>query len=187
MKFQIFLLSGGWVSVVWSNGVPLNPNKANYNATRLVAPRRAVETSVTSIPTVTGVQANISYHSGEINVGVTSIYNVFYGDWSGALPHSDSVAVDIFNTFSANIGATPWYNILTTYWETGGSTPTSAVFDGYYFINSTSYPTSLSTNDIIDVLSIAAYQGAIPVSPGSSDNVYLFIVSEGNVPLRLNR
>ena len=143
--------------------------------------------SLTSNPTLTGVQADISYHSGEINVGVTSIYNVFYGDWSGALPHSDSVAVDIFNTFSANIGATPWYNILTTYWETGGSTPTSAVFDGYYFINSTSYPTSLSTNDIIDVLSIAAYQGAIPVSPGSSDNVYLFIVSEGNVPLRFNR
>ena len=186
MKFQIFLLSGGWVSVVWSNGVPLNPNKANYNATRLVAPRRAVETSVTSIPTVTGVQANISYHSGEINVGVTSIYNVFYGDWSGALPHSDSVAVDIFNTFSANIGATPWYNILTTYWETGGSTPTSAVLGGSFFIQDCGYRKHLTYNAVVDTLRCNIRKGHIAVTPGSSD-VYLFIVSEGNAPLRLNR
>ena len=134
--------------------------------------------STTMNPTVAGLQAGISYHSGEVNVGVTSIYNVFYGDWSGVLPHSNALAVSIFNDFSAYIGQTPWYNILTTYWETGGATPTSAELKGSYFINNENYLRSLSQDDISQMFTAAIHQGTIPV-PDSSHNVYLLIVSEG--------
>ena len=128
---------------------------------------------------VVGLQAGISYHSGDVNVGVTSLYNVFYGNWTGALPHSDALAVSIFNNFSAYIGQTPWYNILSTYWETGGATPTSAALAGSFFIDRANYMRSLSKSDVLQVISTAIQQGTIPATSGSSNNVYLFIVPEG--------
>ena len=128
---------------------------------------------------VAGRQAGISYHSGDVNVGVTSLYNVFYGDWSGALPHSNSLAVSILNEFSTYIGQTPWYNILSTYWETGGATPTSAVLKGAYFIDRANYMRSMSKSDVLQVISTAIQQGTIPTTAGSSNNVCLFIVPEG--------
>ena len=139
----------------------------------------AASSPISINPTVAGLQAGISYHSGDVNVGVTSLYNVFYGDWTGSLPHSDALAVSIFNNFSTYIGQTPWYNILSTYWETGGATPTSAALAGSFFIQDCGYQKNLTYNAVPDILRCSIRKGHVAATPGSSDNVYLFIVSEG--------
>ena len=201
-----FLPSGCVLVTLWLANGCQDSADGRFNATRrFVAPRKVggpfiassfraqhddsspvaladaslASSPATMNPTVAGLQAGISYHSGDVNVGVSSIYNVFYGDWSGVLPHSNALAVSIFNEFSSHIGQTPWYSILSTYWQTGGATPSSAVLTGSFFVQDCGYRKNLSYTAITDILRCGIRKGHIAATPGSSDNVYLFIVSEG--------
>jgi hypothetical protein len=125
-------------------------------------------------------QAGIFYHGGPISTGTTSLYNVFYGDFSGRLTHSNPRAVNVFNNFTAYIGSSAWFNITTTYWDSKNQIPRNAAWNGTYFINSTigSYPTSISDNDIQSILTRNIIAGKLYATPGFANNVYVFIVSE---------
>ena len=46
------------------------------------------------------------------------------------------------------IGGTPWYNILSTFWDKFGGSPHNAVFNGSFFVNQSNYPTSINQYDL---------------------------------------
>ena len=59
----------------------------------------------------------ISYHGGPlITSSNTTIYYIFYGDWS-----NNVTAQSILSDFANNIGGSPYFNINTTYYDGSGN------------------------------------------------------------------
>jgi len=56
-----------------------------------------------------GTSNGIVYHGGPVMLGTTTVYYIWYGDWSG------NSATTILTDFAQNIGGSPYYNINTTY------------------------------------------------------------------------
>ena len=53
----------------------------------------------------------INYHGGPVILNTTSIYYIWYGNWSG------NTAVTILTDLANSIGGSPYFNINTTYYN----------------------------------------------------------------------
>jgi hypothetical protein len=116
-------------------------------------------------------------------LGTISVYNLYYGDFSGAVGNNTMYLVDYF---SANLGGTPWYNIMTSYYQISTVAPRAKIYMGNnlifkkrYLVNpagrGTTTTTVLNQRTFINAL-IAQFNNPnnpLPVDPNA---VYMFIV-----------
>jgi hypothetical protein len=58
-----------------------------------------------------GTSNGIVYHGGPVMLGTTTVYYIWYGNWSG------NTATSILTDFAQNVGGSPYYNINTTYYD----------------------------------------------------------------------
>lgn len=113
------------------------------------------------------------YHGGPVMVGPTSLYVVYYGSFTAA-QHN------ILDTFLANLGGSPAFNVNTEYYDTVGGTNT-------YIQNALSYaPSTNSYNDnysmgknlsgsfVTTLLHNAVSGGHLPSNP---NGMYILTVS----------
>jgi hypothetical protein len=116
----------------------------------------------------------INYHGGPVMLGTVNIYYIWYGNWT------NNSATTILQTFASAIGATPYFNINTTYYNSANARVSGKVAFGK-FINVTSYPagaasyaTSLGDSDIKTIVSNAISAGSLPLD---SNGVYFVLTS----------
>jgi hypothetical protein len=114
----------------------------------------------------------ISYHGGPLITSPTTIYYIWYGNWSG------NSATTILANFASNIGGSPYFNINTTY-KNGSNV---AVPNNPFALNSTSVTNylgnSLSDTNIQQIISDAISTGKI----GSANpNAVYFVLTSSDV------
>lgn len=115
----------------------------------------------------------IKYRGGALMLGDVHTYLVWYGDWG------QDTAVSIVEDFVANVGATPWYKIQTTYRQGTNRVTSPAVSTSISLTKS--YTTSaylgndLSDNDIASIISDAVQGGHLP---SDTQGIYIVLTSE---------
>ena len=120
-------------------------------------------------PTRPGGGSNgISYHGGPVILGTTSVYYIWYGNWSGNT--ASSILTDLAN----NIGGSPYFNINTTYSDGSGRHVTNAVAFKSSIDNNYSQGTTLSDASVKTVVANALTSGALPYD---SNGVYFVLTS----------
>jgi hypothetical protein len=110
----------------------------------------------------------ISYHGGPVMLGTTSIYYIWYGNWTG------SSAPSILNDFAKGVGGSPYFNINSTYYDGSNRHVSNSV--QLAASTTVAYPrgTSLSDAAIQGVVSDAINSGALPKNP---NGVYFVLTS----------
>jgi len=120
----------------------------------------------------------INYHGGPLlNSGTTAnpttIYYIWYGNWSG------NTAPTILSSLANSIGASPYFNINTTYYDGNGlhvpNSSGSLVLYSPQAVTATTapYSTSLSDTDIQNIVKSAI----TTVLPADSNAVYFVLTS----------
>jgi Phosphate-induced protein 1 conserved region len=111
---------------------------------------------------------NVTYHNGPIMTGTKHIYYIWYGNWAG------NNAATVLNAFANGIGGSAYYNINSTYTQTGGAAVTnSATFAGSTTVGYT-YGTSLVDANIQSIVADAINSGAFPLD---TNGVYFVLTS----------
>jgi hypothetical protein len=97
--------------------------------------------------------SRILYHDGPVMLGTSNIYFIWYGNWTGS--ETDNILID----FSSYIGATPYFNINTTYPDLNGVAPSGVVVYAGGVYDAYSHGPTLTVEDVQDVVAdqIAAY------------------------------
>ena len=127
-------------------------------------------TSNTATTTVSAATNNgIDYHGGTV-MNTVDVYTIFYGNWSTkSTPQSKT----IITNFLSSIGGTGYFNINSTYYDSYGNVvPNHVVLAGS--VNVTSYSTSLSDNDVANVVASEIGSGALPYDP---NGIYFVLTS----------
>jgi hypothetical protein len=122
-----------------------------------------------------GETAPIRYHQGDVMTSsANKIYFLWYGNWAG------DTAPAILDNLAQNLGGSPFYSIVSTYYDKYGTTvPTSIAFGGEIF-DSGSLGTSLGGSGVLTLITNAITSGQLPRDP---NGVYLVLgatnVTEG--------
>ena len=121
-------------------------------------------------PTGSLVQAGIQFHGGGIMSGTKTVYYIWYGNWAG------NTATTILPAFAQGVGGSGYFNINTTYTNSGG---TAKVDNSVVYGGSTTvaypYGTSLSDAKIQQVVTDAINSGALPKN---TNGVYFVLTSQ---------
>ena len=101
----------------------------------------------------------VEYHGGALMLGGTSVYYVWYGNWSG------STAPAILADLATNLGGSPYLSAVTRYPNAVGNAPSNnlqyvgSISDAY------SYGTSLQNYDVSFIVGTAIINQALPLDP----------------------
>lgn len=118
-------------------------------------------------------QNGIFYHGGPVMGTTTStlpnVYFIWYGNWSG------NTGVSILTNLAKNIGASPYYNINSTYVDNNNQPvkrvvnfPVAGVFDNY------SQGTNLTDNAVFQIVSSAITSNKLPLD---RNGIYFVLTS----------
>jgi len=120
------------------------------------------------------VQGNgINWHGGSIIPNTVNVYYIWYGNWKGGPKPSDSpTTVQLLQTFARGIGATPFFNILTTYGDT-----TDNVTGNVHFAKQTTMLTYPNGKNLTDASILKIVSGALP----SDTNGVYFVFTTSDV------
>jgi len=110
----------------------------------------------------------MKYHGGPVMLGMTNVYYIWYGNWSG------NSATTILADFASTIGRSPYFNINTTYYNGGGTHVSNAVSYLGSTMDNYSQGTSLSDSQIQTVVSSAISSGRLPKD---TNGVYFVLTS----------
>ncbi len=113
----------------------------------------------------------INYHGGPVMLGTTSVYYIWYGNWSG------NTATGILQGLAQGIGDSPYYNINTTYYNGSNTHVANAVAYGGSINDSYSFGTSLSDAQIQSVVANAITTNKLP----KSSNAVYFVLTSADV------
>jgi hypothetical protein len=113
----------------------------------------------------------INYHGGPLILGTTNIYYIWYGNWSG------NTATSILPDLATGLGGSPYYNINTTYYNSGSVAVTNATSYKTSINDNYSHGTALADSDVAAVVSTAITSGALPVDP----NAVYFVLTSADV------
>ena len=158
------------VPTLWN--VSLTPQQVStlYSPFVVVAP-----TPPPPPPTLTPTQSGIQYHNGKILYDNTKVYLVWYGDWSYA-PNAQALLIK----FVTALGGSPWWNILTTYWQNTTSTglkwvkPQNIQYGGSAQLPSSSRGVNLTDIAVYYAIGDAISSGQIPYS---SSAMYMLLTA----------
>jgi hypothetical protein len=116
----------------------------------------------------TGGNNGIFYNGGPVMLGTTTVYYIWYGNWSG------NSATTILTDLANHIGGSPYFNINTTYYNGSNQHVSNSVVYGGSTTDSYSHGTSLSDSAIQAVVSDAINAGRLPKSTSA---VYFVLTS----------
>ena len=71
----------------------------------------------------TNTTSKIVYHNGPVKGGTTRVYLIWYGNWTGVSPGSNSETQDLVELFVSGLGSTPYFLINTGYPDSSGNAP----------------------------------------------------------------
>jgi hypothetical protein len=120
----------------------------------------------------------IGYHGGPLLLGTPNVYYIWYGNWNQAGTDNNAAGQSILTDLANNIGGSPYYNILTTYYQ--GSASTSATGLAHYAgSTSVAYPygTSLTDAQIGQVVFDAINGNKLPYDT----NALYFVLTSSDV------
>lgn len=98
----------------------------------------------------------INYHGGPLILGTTSVYFIWYGNWS------NNTAQTILPDFVANLGGSPYFNINTTYFDGANRHVSNSVLYSGDAPDNYTYGTSLTDAQIKSVVSDAITKNRLP-------------------------
>ena len=113
------------------------------------------QSATTDLRTTASVKTDnrILYHNGRVLTNVTDVYFVWYGCWDNTCGAAgDTTSQSIMMDFASNVGATPYFEIITTYPDGSGYTASGAVFLGGYVYDHYSRGTDLTATDIQGII-----------------------------------
>jgi hypothetical protein len=117
----------------------------------------------------------INYHGGPVILGTTNVYYIWYGNWSSNT--ASSILTDLANA----IGASPYFNINTTYYTTFFTGSNQYVSNAVTYTGSTndaySYGTALSDANIQSIVANKINAGALP----KDTNAVYFVLTSADV------
>ena len=113
----------------------------------------------------------INYHGGPVMLGTTTVYYIWYGNWSG------NTATTILTDFAQNVGGSPYYNINTTYYDGTNTHVSNSVAFGGATNDNYSFGTSLTDANIQSVVANAISSGALP----KNANAVYFVLTSADV------
>ena len=112
----------------------------------------------------------IADHGGPLILGMTKIYYIWYGNWTG----NNAPAISILTNLAQHIGGSPYFNINTTYTNGAGQAVSNSVaFAGSATANY-SRGRSLGDNDIATIVMRAISTGGLPQD---TNGVYFVLTS----------
>src|SRR3989475_8123901 len=97
----------------------------------------------------------ISYHGGPLILGPTTIYYIWYGNWTG------NSADTILTNLAQWIGGSPYFNINTTYYDGSNTHVINRVNFGGSTIDNYSRGTALNDSAIQGIVSDAINSGRL--------------------------
>jgi len=110
----------------------------------------------------------ISYHGGPVMLGTTSVYFIWYGNWSG------NTADSILSNLATNVGSSPYFNINTTYYDGSNRHVSNSVHYAGSTTDNYSHGTAVSDAGIQAIVSSAISSGRLPKNTGA---VYFVLTS----------
>jgi len=113
------------------------------------------------------------YNGGTVMTGTVNVYHIFYGDFSSTVGAQSKSLIDFLGS---TIGGSSWYNIMTTYYQTVGSTRTyvsnSVVKKATVALATTQQGGSITSSQIVTEITNLINAGTLPNDP---NGVYMFI------------
>jgi hypothetical protein len=113
----------------------------------------------------------IGYHGGPLLLGTTSVYYIWYGNWSG------NTATTILTDLAGNIAPSSYYNINTTYYDGSGRKVGNAVSYGGSTTDNYSRGTALTDADVQAIVSNAITSNRLP----KNTNAVYFVLTSADV------
>ncbi|MDP9121956.1 MAG: EXORDIUM family protein [Acidobacteriota bacterium] len=110
----------------------------------------------------------IFYHGGPVMLGTNHVYYIWYGNWGG------NSAINILQDLANTMGGTPYWNIETTYTQSGGGRVSNSLRFGGSSFDSYSQGSAVDDNGIANIVANALNTGALPLD---STGVYLVLTS----------
>eukprot|EP00597_Dinobryon_sp_UTEXLB2267_P015099 CAMPEP_0170119432 /NCGR_PEP_ID=MMETSP0020_2-20130122/14390_1 /TAXON_ID=98059 /ORGANISM="Dinobryon sp., Strain UTEXLB2267" /LENGTH=871 /DNA_ID=CAMNT_0010348797 /DNA_START=71 /DNA_END=2686 /DNA_ORIENTATION=- len=124
-----------------------------------------VNSNVTRKNSVSAGLVDIIYHNGgQVMPGTVNIYNIYYGDFSST---SSQQMISLVDYFSQNLGNTPWYKILTSYYQIVGGIKTmvsaNVLYKSSHFTAVTAKLQTITQTTITNTISSLIASGDLPV------------------------
>ena len=105
------------------------------------------------------IHQRVEYHDGAMMLGGTSVYFVWYGNWSG------STAPPILTDLALNLGGSAYFGAITRYRNAVGVAPSNAVQYGGSVNDAYSRGASLASYDILFSVGDAILNQSLPLDP----------------------
>lgn len=125
-------------------------------------------------PPSTPAAQPLTYHQGSV-ITSPSLYYVYYGNWSAL----DPFALTLLPEFAANLGGTPQWNTVSTYYQTingvNTSISNSLVYKGYSIDMSYAYGKTITDTDVYYIIKNQFTAGYLPLL--ESNGIYLLLTS----------
>ncbi len=117
----------------------------------------------------------IGYQGGPIMTGRPTIYFIFYGDWQTILTNT---AWNIFQTWAANIGSSPYHGTNSTYYDSSGNHVLNTVsYGGFWYQKTKSHGSSLQQSDIVAIVKDTIDNNQLPLD----SNALYYVLTAADV------
>jgi phosphate-induced protein 1 len=138
----------------------------------------ALAQSVTASQRPTGTvktDSRILYHDGPVMIGSSNIYLIWYGCWDnncGLVGNVDTQL--ILSDFTVSVGSTPYFQILPTYPNAYGQTPSGALLFGGSVVDQYSHGFELTASDLQGIVADQINGNQLPPDPAG---IYVVLAS----------
>ena len=112
--------------------------------------------------------SRILYHSGAVMAGTSTVYVIWYGNWSGN--NTPSIMIDLITS----LGSSPYFRLNAAYPDSSGAAPNGALIYAASVYDAYSHGSTLSDQDIEEIAVEHIGAGTLPLDP---HGIYLIIAS----------
>jgi hypothetical protein len=119
--------------------------------------------------------SRILYHNGYVMTGPQDVYFIWYGCWDNNCGnYGDTASQYILTDFMSNVGATPYFQILTNYTNYAGQGPNDVAFFGGQAFDQYSRGLELTLSDLQGIVSDQITNFRLPEDP---NGIYVVLAS----------